>query len=479
VKCTPDVTLGSQVHYHEVVANHIGPEPGTSRAITFGASPPPFRPSQACGFDRAWWIGARSERRGGSREPVPNTLHVFGPALMKLGKLPQKKDRAQILNSRRTDKMARSANAYVRGNTLKFYEWLEAQQRHSLPEGPPVWICGDCHAGNLGPVADAKGRVEIQIRDLDQTVIGNPSHDLIRLGLSLALAARGSDLPGVTTAKMLEQMIDGYSQGLSKKVDGGEARPEAVSVALKSAVRRSWKHLAQERIEDPKPTLPFGNTFWPLARIERSAIKKLFEQENVRKLATMLRSRDDDAPVEVLDAAYWVKGCSSLGRLRFAVVLGVGKNAKRSLCLMDMKEATEAVAPRYPKSKMPRDNAARIIEGARHLAPFLGQRMLAAKLVGRSVFLRELLPQDLKLEIDQLTRKEAMKVARYLAGVVGTAHGRQMDAQLQKSWRKDISGIRSKSLDAPSWLWSSVVALVASHEAAYLEHCRKYAAAAG
>ena len=29
--------------------------------------------------------------------------------------------------------------------------------------------------------------------------------------------------------------------------------------------------------------------------------------------------------------------------------------------------------------------------------------------------------------------------------------------------------------DAASWLWSSVVELVASHEAAYLDHCRKYA----
>jgi uncharacterized protein (DUF2252 family) len=34
-------------------------------------------------------------------------------------------------------------------------------------------------------VAEAKGRIEIEIRDLDQTVIGNPAHDLIRLGLSL------------------------------------------------------------------------------------------------------------------------------------------------------------------------------------------------------------------------------------------------------------------------------------------------------
>ena len=95
--------------------------------------------------------------------------------------------------------MADSAHAYVRGSTIKFYEWLEFSRRGSLPEGPAVWICGDCHAGNLGPVADAKGRVEIQIRDFDQTVIGNPAHDLIRLGLSLATAARGSVTAFVST----------------------------------------------------------------------------------------------------------------------------------------------------------------------------------------------------------------------------------------------------------------------------------------
>jgi uncharacterized protein (DUF2252 family) len=100
-------------------------------------------------------------------------------------------DRQRILTEARNVKMAQSAHAYVRGNTAKFYEWL-AGRRGKLPEGPPIWICGDCHVGNLGPLADAKGRVLIQIRDLDQTVIGNPAHDLIRLGLSLASAARGS-----------------------------------------------------------------------------------------------------------------------------------------------------------------------------------------------------------------------------------------------------------------------------------------------
>ena len=46
-----------------------------------------------------------------------------------------------------------------------------------------------------------------------QTVIGNPAHDLVRLALSLATAARGSDLPGITVVKMMEVMVDGYEKG--------------------------------------------------------------------------------------------------------------------------------------------------------------------------------------------------------------------------------------------------------------------------
>jgi uncharacterized protein (DUF2252 family) len=110
-------------------------------------------------------------------------------------------ERSGAIKKCRNLKMPESAHAYVRGNTAQYYEWLASLKTGTLPDGPPVWICGDCHLRNLGPVANAAEDVEIQIRDFDQTVIGNPSHDLIRLGLSLASAARGSNLPGVTTAK--------------------------------------------------------------------------------------------------------------------------------------------------------------------------------------------------------------------------------------------------------------------------------------
>jgi uncharacterized protein (DUF2252 family) len=91
------------------------------------------------------------------------------------------------------------------------------------------------------------------------------------------------------------------------------------------------------------------------------------------------------------------------------------------------------------------------------------------------VFIRELLPQDLKVEIEQLTVPDAMKAASFLAGVVGKAHARQMDEPARKNWSNELDRHRSKSLEAPSWLWSSVVSLIGSHEIAYLEHCRRYA----
>jgi uncharacterized protein (DUF2252 family) len=384
-------------------------------------------------------------------------------------------ERADALRCQQTLKMARSAHAYVRGSTVKFYEWLEAQKRGTLPEGPAVWICGDCHAGNLGPVAAMDGHVAIQIRDLDQTVIGNPAHDIIRLALSLATASRGSDLPGVTTAHILEQVIEGYQAALRQDADAIEDAPKSVRIVMKRSIERSWKQLANERLQNQKPTIPLGSKFWMLSKPERAAVEELFQTPALRHLATSLRSRDDDAPVEVLDAAYWMKGCSSLGLLRLAVLLGIGAGKKREQALMDVKEATAAAAPRYAGNKMPKDQAERVLEGAMHLSPHLGKRMIAGKIEQRSVFIRELLPQDLKVEIEQLTTPDAMKAASFLAGVVGKAHARQMDEATRKRWSNELDRHRSKSLEAPSWLWSSVVSLIGSHEIAYLEHCRKYA----
>jgi uncharacterized protein (DUF2252 family) len=385
--------------------------------------------------------------------------------------------RADRLRDTRNLKMARSAHAYVRGSTVKFYEWLEARPG-VIPEGPTVWICGDCHVGNLGPLADSRGGVAVQIRDLDQTVIGNPAHDLIRLGLSLASAARGSDLPGVATAHILEHLMSGYEAAMAGEfaaADEEALRPGSIRRLLDRSVRRRWRNLAVERLDTVRPVVPLGKRFWALTATERSALAALFQEKDVRAILTTLKSRDSADPVTLVDAAYWMKGCSSLGRLRFAAMVRIGEGRSSVLSLVDLKEGVAAAAPRSADAVMPRDNAMRVVTGAKALSPNLGQRMLPVRLLNTSVVMRELMPQDLKLEVGKLTQARAVALAAYLAGVVGKAHGRQMTPEQRAEWLGDLASARSGALEAPSWLWSCVVDLLGIHDRAYLEHCRTFA----
>jgi uncharacterized protein (DUF2252 family) len=176
---------------------------------------------------------------------------------------------------------------------------------------------------------------------------------------------------------MLEQMVEGYEMAL-----GNSARtagvPSAVKAVLKKALKRRWQHLAEERISDVKPNIPLGQSFWPILKTERNEIGKIFDTKEVRRLVTGLQKRDDNDKVRVLDAAYWLKGCSSLGRLRFAVLVGVGKKHHRnkSLCIMDIKEAVKPASKPSRELVMPTDNARRVVEGARKLSI---QRCLSAR----------------------------------------------------------------------------------------------------
>jgi len=384
--------------------------------------------------------------------------------------------RQDALTKRRNTKMARSAHAYVRGNTAQFYAWLDSRAAPRLPVGPAIWICGDCHIGNIGPVADDQGKLHIQIRDFDQSVIGNPAHDLVRLALSLAMAARGSDLPGITTANMMEAMLDGYEAAFPETDDPEPSMPSTIKLVMKQAARRSWRSLANERTNGAGLELPLGKEFWPIVAKERKAIQAIFRQPELDALAKQWKHRDPTGEVNVLDAAYWRKGCSSLGKLRYAALLDVDGNAVEGddLCLIDIKEAAASIAPRAKQVRMPRDHAERVVLAARHLSPALGNRMRPTHLLDKPVFVRELLPQDLKIDIARLHRKQARRVAAFLAHVVGHAHSRQMDAATRKTWVQELRRNHSRTLDAPSWLWQAVTGLLSMHERDYLDHCRRY-----
>ena len=94
--------------------------------------------------------------------------------------------RAQALVARRKLKMASSAHAYVRGSTVQFYRWLGGQGKRAVPKGPAIWICGDCHAGNLGPLAAPDGKVHVQASST--SIVASSGRDLRVLDERLQLS---------------------------------------------------------------------------------------------------------------------------------------------------------------------------------------------------------------------------------------------------------------------------------------------------
>jgi hypothetical protein len=122
--------------------------------------------------------------------------------------------------------MARSAHAFVRGSTAKFYEWLE-ESKGKLPAGPSIWICGDCHVGNLGPLADSDANVNIQIRDLTSLIwrktnssrsISRKISALRRAGSERPSPVSSSDNPGGSMVALARKLLI----ALSRYVTHGE-----------------------------------------------------------------------------------------------------------------------------------------------------------------------------------------------------------------------------------------------------------------
>jgi Family of unknown function (DUF6328) len=104
-----------------------------------------------------------------------------------------------------------------------------------------------------------------------------------------------------------------YALGLVLRIGHkGQMPPSEKQTLLKTKIEQLLT-LAAEDMDGQNFKLPIGERFWPLVAEERREIERLFRNEELRRLLTEGEGRDDDADLRVVDAAYWRKGCSSLG----------------------------------------------------------------------------------------------------------------------------------------------------------------------
>jgi hypothetical protein len=108
-----------------------------------------------------------------------------------------------------------------------------------------------------------------------------------------------------------------------------QAQPAPVKKIPKQAVHASWKTFAGNPDKAGCPGHSSRQTTLASDARRRAVNRGYFGDEEMRGLPTILRSRDDDADVRLLDGAYWLKGCSSPRRVRYAVLLEAEDNKGR------------------------------------------------------------------------------------------------------------------------------------------------------
>lgn len=386
------------------------------------------------------------------------------------------KQRAPALRQLREKKVAAGTHAFIRASAGFFYAEVERLGPGAVPAGPEIWICGDCHAENIGAISGEGAAPAIEMNDFDETVIGAPALDVLRMALALAAVGRTAGFTAGEVRELVDAMLEGYGQALSAGREKLPVPPRRYRRLLHRAGAQTHRALLDRRVpaKGGKRRFAMGDRYWPLAAGEKRAVGRLVDDERVIALVAAISAREIDDRAEMIDAAFRVAGTGSLGCFRAAALVRGGEGeGDAALHLLDVKEAMASHAPRA--SATPPDDAQRIRDGARAMAPALGDRMVAIAIDGTlraatltprgqgrrsGVIVRELMPQELKSSLDGLEREEAAASGHFLGAVVGRAHRRQLTLGEARPWYRAVRD--------PRWLHRALPALLGAHEQAYL-----------
>lgn len=246
---------------------------------------------------------------------------------------------------RKLEALAKSPFSFFRGT---FHLMADDVGERRVPaaerRAPDAWIVGDLHLENFGVYRGADGDLVFDVNDFDDVGRGPADLDLQRLCTSAFL------LPGVS-ASAREAAARAAARGWAEAVArlGGrypvgpwdESKAEEPVKALLAGQRQRTRAEQVAKVAPEKGHKRFSEEGAP----PRFAhVGKAWEAVVHRALAEYRHALDQlkvdvSHTWEVLDVAYRFKGNGSLGRLRFAALLGRGDERR----LVEIKEARGSV----------------------------------------------------------------------------------------------------------------------------------------
>lgn len=371
--------------------------------------------------------------------------------------------RLPALFERKKARLAPSPHTFLRGSARLFYEILA--RRPELAAGPAGdgWIVGDMHLENVGAYRDDAGDVVFGLNDFDDATIGPLHLDVLRLSISVLLAAPDLGAGGAQAIALVERAVGAYLAARA----GGAAPPLPAPVAelVKRCKERSKKDLLDHRApsEHGKRRFARGDRYLDLPP-DIAALVPALVSDYIAALGRRAPARATEWKIE--DSALRIAGNGSLGVLRIAVLVGDHAGEER---LIELKEcrasSTEGLfAPpaghwTHPAERSAMGAGALVPAPPRHLAPI---RRGDLSLSGRRLF-----PQEDKLALEDMRAGARVDdLVHFIGHLLGAAHAR---------------GAAALGAPAPRpWTGDEVAALVdravevgGIHHAVYLAYARR------
>jgi uncharacterized protein (DUF2252 family) len=319
-------------------------------------------------------------------------------------------------------------------------------------------LCGDAHVRNLGAFAGPDGRLEFDINDFDETIVGPFEWDVKRMATSLVLAGRGAGAKNVNCREAATIFLDKYRTTMLTF-----ARMPVLEVArfkvhrlrsvstvggiLRMAERATPMHTLLTLTErEDGTTATKSKTQEKAGRVFRTIppnltrVKGALAEKVVGSLETyaesLLRERKHFlAQYRPLDVAFKVVGTGSVG-LRDYCVYMEGNGARDPLFLQIKEETTSGYAPyvgRVNGGSNRRGNfhqGRRVVEGSRAMQlqsdPFLGWTTME----GRDYLVRQLNDHKASIQVEDLKGAGLMEYAEVCGELLARGHARSGDAAM-------------------------------------------------
>ncbi len=275
------------------------------------------------------------------------------------------------------------------------------------PAGPAAWICGDLHLENFGTYLGDNGLTYFDVNDFDETICAPFSWDILRLAVSVLVAAPIIGLPNGSAKASAKALIDTYFAELAIGKPRWLERRTAtgpIGDLIEGLKRRDpAKFLAKRTFTKS------GKISLLIDGVRMLAIEKSSRAELAVFMTALARQTPNAKPLKLIDAARRIAGTGSLGMARFVLLVESPTNPDDHW-LLDLKSAAPSALAPYVTTPQPAwSNEAARVAAIQTLFQANTPSMLSAQsFAGASYTLKQMQPSADRLDLKALaTSKEA------------------------------------------------------------------------